>query len=84
MPKCDHCGTMILFGGERGGDYRYCNAKCKENDSLRPIDEAIPDEELQELIWQVLRGPRPPCLAGNADDYSSEEVDPSRSGNSTS
>ena len=39
MAKCNACGQIILFGGVREGDMRFCNAKCAEKVALEQTHE---------------------------------------------
>ncbi len=61
MAKCAACGTFILFGGERDGELRYCNAACRAEDVYRQIADALPDDLIEERVAGVHQGDCPKC-----------------------
>ena len=58
---CATCGTMILFGGEKLGGRRYCNAKCLEAGRVTQAADRVPDDIVDETAAALHRGPCPVC-----------------------
>ena len=50
IAKCAYCGTFILFGGERDGSRRYCNAACRQAGFNVVVAEHVPQQELAEQL----------------------------------
>ena len=61
MATCDTCGTTILFGGVRDGQFRFCNEKCRQQGFLVQVAGQIPEEVVAEQIQQVHEGDCPRC-----------------------
>lgn len=75
MATCDYCGTMILFGGTRNGNLRYCNARCQQAGTLLAISKKIPDAQVRESVWKVHQGTCPKCGgSGPVDVHKSYRV----------
>ena len=75
MPKCDSCGTWILFGGTRYGTQRFCNNQCAQQQSLLAFAQSLPDETVAQHIKAVHEGPCPKCKGrGPIDVYVSYRV----------
>jgi len=63
MAKCDVCGSVIIFGGVRDGEFRFCSKKCQANSYLLKFAAQIPREVIQEHVRAIHAGPCPKCGA---------------------
>jgi len=63
MAKCDYCGTTILFGGKREANLRFCNEQCHNAGALLAVSQQIPNNVIQEKVWEVHQGLCPKCGA---------------------
>ena len=61
MARCSNCGTTILFGGIKSGDFRFCNDKCYADGQCIMIANQIPNEEVLELAETLHKGSCPKC-----------------------
>jgi len=61
MAKCDFCGTTVLFGGKRDGDFRFCNEKCQQEGALLTVAAQVPDDVLNRHTIEVHAGNCPKC-----------------------
>lgn len=61
LPRCDYCGTRILFGGKREGDLRFCNDSCRGAGLLLAVSQLVPDATVNEAVWRVHQGNCPQC-----------------------
>lgn len=61
MPKCDYCGSTILFGGVADGDFRFCNNNCQANGAHLELVKRIPEEKIEEHIEEVRESECPRC-----------------------
>jgi hypothetical protein len=61
MAQCGYCGTTILFGGVRDGDWRFCNNKCHQNAYVLRVAQHIPPDVLERQTEEVFRGTCPQC-----------------------
>jgi hypothetical protein len=53
MPKCDNCGTTILFGGVRSGPYRFCKQQCCDSAVQLVAAAELPEEFIAEKTRQL-------------------------------
>jgi len=68
MATCSYCGTTILFGGKREGDYRFCNDTCLANGYVLKVANEIPAELVERRAAEVHSGACPKCgKAGPVD-----------------
>ena len=75
MKNCDYCGTLILFGGQRLGNLRFCNEECLRGGSLLVASQQIPDRVIYEYMHEVHRGNCPHCgRRGPIDVHTSYRV----------
>jgi hypothetical protein len=75
MGKCDYCGTIILFGGKRDENGRFCKQNCQERGALMALSKQLPDALVREQIWKTHQGLCPKCGgAGPVDVYVSHKV----------
>ncbi|MEM7811534.1 MAG: hypothetical protein AAF532_08675 [Planctomycetota bacterium] len=63
MKKCDYCGTLILFGGSRTGDLRFCGEDCHAAAANIAIAAKIPPDKLEAYIRKVWKAGCPRCGA---------------------
>jgi hypothetical protein len=61
MARCDHCGTIILFGAVKRGDLRFCNAACSSFTDQDRASEAVSDQEIEDQAWELHDGDCPIC-----------------------
>lgn len=61
MPRCSSCGTVIVFGGVREDDARYCNEKCRGQGFLAAVARQIPEELVAQRLEEVHQGACPKC-----------------------
>jgi len=61
VPKCDYCGSTILFGGKRDGEFRFCNDRCHQSGVLLAVSRQVPDNLVQQQVWSVHQGRCPRC-----------------------
>jgi len=75
MPKCDNCGSTIIFGGEHDGQLRFCNKRCMQSGALASISRQIPDNLVDQQVWSVHQGRCPACNGpGPVDVHVSHRV----------
>lgn len=75
MASCAYCNSLILFGGTRAGDLRFCDAKCAEKGRLAFAANELPQAEVAKYLGQVHRGRCPECGgAGPVDLHTSHRV----------
>ena len=61
MATCATCGTTILFGGKRVGQYRFCSDKCLARGRPLTFAAQVPDAAADELARRLLSAPCPKC-----------------------
>lgn len=75
MAKCAYCGTYILFGGERDGSRRYCNAKCRQAGFMVVVADHVPPEDLAEQLSLWHNSNCPKCGGtGPVDVHTSHRI----------
>ena len=75
MAKCSHCGSLILFGGKRLGDRRFCNDQCKNAAVLVRASQQLPEDLVQSKVREVHQGDCPKCHGpGPVDLHTSYQV----------
>jgi hypothetical protein len=79
MALCDHCNTLILFGGKRFDGRRFCSEKCLQagavRSAARQLAEQVPEELIQQQVQAVHQGECPKCgRAGPIDVHVSHRV----------
>ena len=75
MTRCAYCGTTILFGGVRDGDFRFCNEKCHQNGHALVAAKEIPQVVVDQHAGEVHRGRCPKCKGpGPVDVHTSYRV----------
>ena len=75
MANCGYCGSLILFGGRRDGDARYCNDACFERGVLLSLGSKIPTAIVDKCVQDVYLGLCPRCRSsGPVEVYPSYRV----------
>jgi hypothetical protein len=75
MAKCAYCGSLILFGGVREKDLRFCNAKCHQKGYALRISKEIPQDVVDKNVGEIHRGLCPKCQgSGPVDVHTSYRV----------
>lgn len=75
MASCNSCGTTILFGGKKEGNYRFCSDKCLANGRVLSVADQISPDDLEKYARQIHRGQCPSCQgAGTVDIHVSHHV----------
>ena len=75
MAKCSYCGTLILFGGKKEGNYRFCNDTCYENGNLLSLADQIPPATVLDHVLKLHSGYCPLCNGpGPVDVHVSHKV----------
>ena len=75
MPKCDMCGSTILFGGHKKNGRLYCRESCYENGTVSELVDRVPVDVLKEEVQEVHKGHCPKCgEQGPVDVHTSYHV----------
>lgn len=75
MAKCDSCGTTILFGGVRQGEWRFCNEQCRQQGFLLTLADQVPQDLIDEHARHTHEGECPKCQGpGPVDVHTSHRV----------
>ena len=61
MARCSACGTTILFGGKRVGDFRFCSDKCLARGRYLTFAARVPDAMVDDLARRTVMGACPKC-----------------------
>jgi hypothetical protein len=61
VARCAHCKSVVVFGGTRCGNLRFCNSTCFEKGVYQRIAKSLPDDEIYERTWAIHRGSCPEC-----------------------
>ena len=61
MARCAYCDTMIVFGGVRESQGRYCNNDCRNAGHILAVSARVPDDVVRQHVWAIHRGPCPKC-----------------------
>ena len=56
MAKCDFCGTTIVFGGKKDGQFRFCNDKCFDKGGNMRFANEIPQDVVDEAMLELHKG----------------------------
>ena len=75
MASCAYCSSIILFGGKKRGDLRFCNAECAEKGLLTEIANRLPQAQVAQYVAHVHGGTCPVCgKSGPVDVHTSYRV----------
>lgn len=61
MARCAYCNTVILFGGVKDQDLRFCNETCHKQGHVLLIAREVPEDLVAEQVAQLHEGPCPKC-----------------------
>lgn len=61
MAKCDYCGTTIILGGKKDGNFRFCNDRCREKGYVLSLAKQVPSDVLDRNTEEIFRGNCPRC-----------------------
>jgi len=61
MATCDACGSTIVFGGVKDGNYRFCNSRCHGKGQVVVVASQIHDDVVREQVHKVHKGRCPRC-----------------------
>jgi endogenous inhibitor of DNA gyrase (YacG/DUF329 family) len=75
MAACDYCGAMILFGGKKSENFRFCSDRCQQAGILLDASKQVPDDLVQQRIWNLHQGTCPQCQGrGPIDVHTSYRI----------
>jgi hypothetical protein len=75
MGRCDHCRTIILFGGVSAEGMRFCSQSCAQKAHLAIVGQTLPQRDVRKHVWDVYKGQCPECgRAGPTDIRVSHRV----------
>src|SRR6185503_5356587 len=61
MARCTYCGSTILFGGTRDGQYTYCNATCAGKGAMAAASRDVPEDAVRAEVNRIHGGACPKC-----------------------
>lgn len=65
MAQCSNCGSTILFGGKKAGDYRFCSKKCLSVGQYMLVADQLSEEMVSEVVNKTHKGNCPKCERDN-------------------
>ena len=71
MKRCDNCGTVVMFGGERWGGRRFCCEACVQTAITSSYSEDIPEDIVMQHAMTLREGPCPQCGGEGPNDFHS-------------
>ena len=75
MASCDSCGTTIVFGGVKDGDFRFCNKKCHSDGQVIITAQQLPESLVSKHVQLIYAGPCPKCNGtGPVDVHTSHSI----------
>ncbi|MFL6548863.1 MAG: hypothetical protein ACJ8OJ_09210 [Povalibacter sp.] len=75
MARCAYCSTFIMFGGNKDGDLRFCNADCQQRGVLKRVADQLPSDQVNAYVEDVHSGLCPKCAGpGPVDVHTSYRV----------
>ena len=75
MAKCASCGTIIVFGGKKQGDLRFCSDKCYGQKVFLQTASQVPEDVVRRRVEEVHLGTCPICKGrGPCDAHTSYRV----------
>lgn len=75
MARCAYCRSMVIVGGVRDGEQRFCNDRCHQGGQLVALSERIDPEDVRAAVAEVRQGACPKCGgAGPVDVTTSHKV----------
>jgi hypothetical protein len=61
MAKCGYCRSVIVAGGVRDGEQRFCNDRCHESGMLVALSHQLDPSDVRSAIAEVHQGACPRC-----------------------
>jgi len=61
MTSCNVCGSMILFGGKKEGNYRFCNNTCLAKGKVFLVSDQISHDVVEKETKALHKGSCPKC-----------------------
>ena len=61
MARCNYCGSTILFGGTKDGQYTYCNATCAGKGAMAAASRDVPEDAVRAEVNRIHGGACPKC-----------------------
>jgi hypothetical protein len=75
MPRCSYCNSLIVVGGVRDGDLRFCNQKCRQGGALLASAQLVPEDVVSKRVTAINQGSCPQCKGvGPVDVHLSHTV----------
>ncbi len=75
MPKCSYCNSLIIIGGVRDGNLRFCDETCQHEGALLTVAQLLPDVYVKKQVTAIHEGPCPKCQSsGPTDVHTSHTV----------
>lgn len=75
MAKCGYCKSLIIMGGVKAGDQRFCNQRCYSFASAFGAASSVPADVLNKAVDDAWRGTCPKCGGtGPVDVHKSHQV----------
>lgn len=75
MASCSYCNGIILFGGRRYGEDRFCNERCANAGIAIAKSRSLSPAVITEFIQRVWHSPCPKCNGpGPVDVHTSHTV----------
>lgn len=75
MATCAGCNTIILFGGVKDGQRRFCSDRCFKAGQFLKVADTIPDDIVEQQAAAIHAGPCPNCRRqGPVDFHDSKRV----------
>jgi len=61
MARCDHCGDLVLVGGLRDNERRYCGEDCRGQHAFQMRCDALPESTVHLRLRELRQEPCPRC-----------------------
>lgn len=75
MAKCDSCGSIIISGGIKDNNLRFCNEQCYQNGHVLLLSRQVPKNIVDEQARQIHGGLCPKCRGrGPIDVHTSYRI----------
>lgn len=75
MTSCYHCGRLILFGGVKEGNHRFCKPVCRQQSHVEQTLNQYPPEAVAQAVHEVHLGACPRCHGpGPIDAHAAHDV----------
>lgn len=61
MAKCGYCRSVIVAGGVRDGEQRFCNDRCHQSGMLVALSHQLDPSDVRSAVAEVHQGACPCC-----------------------